>query len=277
MNWYFDSNGQQTGPVEAGDVLRRLQTGDINPGTLVWREGLPAWVPLRQVLPELQGGLITEQPLDLCDECGYSFPPADLDSCGAHRLCRTCKPAFIERAHASLSAETRSLPSLRVWRQNKLVIMAQDGELPCRCFKCNDPAEPVRLPRTLYWHPPWLYLIVIFNLLIYAIIAMCVRKTQKIGLPLCARHKAVRNRDLFIAWGGIALSILIPVLMAFTLKDSTFTGAIIVCCAALLLFCVLYGVIRCRQVTASLITDTHLHLSGSGPAFRASLGEWNGY
>lgn len=40
VDWYFTTNGQQQGPV-AVERLRRL----ITPSDLVWKEGLPEWVP----------------------------------------------------------------------------------------------------------------------------------------------------------------------------------------------------------------------------------------
>jgi hypothetical protein len=47
--------GQRTG-LDTAAVIALMRAGDITPASLVWREGFPNWVPLRQV-PELAGAL----------------------------------------------------------------------------------------------------------------------------------------------------------------------------------------------------------------------------
>lgn len=53
--WYYGDNGQQTGPVDEDTVRSAIAAGQLTPQTLVWREGMPNWLPLQQV-PELTGG-----------------------------------------------------------------------------------------------------------------------------------------------------------------------------------------------------------------------------
>jgi hypothetical protein len=48
-------DGQRTG-LDTAAVIALLRSGEITPASLVWREGWPDWVPLRQV-PELAGAL----------------------------------------------------------------------------------------------------------------------------------------------------------------------------------------------------------------------------
>ncbi len=56
-DWYYaDSSNQQQGPVEAAALAGLFRSGSVNAATLVWREGLAAWVPLQQVAAQL--GLI---------------------------------------------------------------------------------------------------------------------------------------------------------------------------------------------------------------------------
>lgn len=50
--WYVGVNGQQIGPVAPAEVRARLTSGTLTTGSLVWRAGLAAWIPLEQV-PEL--------------------------------------------------------------------------------------------------------------------------------------------------------------------------------------------------------------------------------
>lgn len=43
--WYFAENGQQQGPVTPAQLGHLAATGRVGPATLVWRPGLPQWVP----------------------------------------------------------------------------------------------------------------------------------------------------------------------------------------------------------------------------------------
>jgi hypothetical protein len=47
--WYYNKDGRQCGPVDGTFLQQMLLTGQIQPEDLVWSEGMPAWVPARQV------------------------------------------------------------------------------------------------------------------------------------------------------------------------------------------------------------------------------------
>ncbi|MEO5561554.1 MAG: pilin [Dokdonella sp.] len=54
INWFYaDTQNQQQGPVEKTWLASAYGAGTINANTLVWREGLDSWVPLRQVATQL--------------------------------------------------------------------------------------------------------------------------------------------------------------------------------------------------------------------------------
>jgi len=50
--WHYGENGQHYGPVDENGIRQAIATGAVQPHTLVWREGMPNWLPLSQV-PEL--------------------------------------------------------------------------------------------------------------------------------------------------------------------------------------------------------------------------------
>jgi len=56
MNWFYESGGQQQGPISDGELDRLLAEGKITPETLVWREGLAAWSPLRSTRASVESG-----------------------------------------------------------------------------------------------------------------------------------------------------------------------------------------------------------------------------
>ncbi|MGC4016669.1 MAG: GYF domain-containing protein [Luteolibacter sp.] len=47
--WHYGENGQQHGPVDENGIRQAIASGLVQPQTLVWREGMPNWLPLSQV------------------------------------------------------------------------------------------------------------------------------------------------------------------------------------------------------------------------------------
>lgn len=47
--WFYGENGAQHGPLDGGELERRIAAGQVGPGTLLWREGMPSWQPLATV------------------------------------------------------------------------------------------------------------------------------------------------------------------------------------------------------------------------------------
>ena len=54
--WFVARGDSHQGPVSQSDVERWLSTGEIGPGTLIWKQGMPTWLAASQV-PELRLGL----------------------------------------------------------------------------------------------------------------------------------------------------------------------------------------------------------------------------
>lgn len=50
MNWFYNKNGQQTGPVAFAEIERLHAEGELNGESLVWQQGTPTWVKLGTVL-----------------------------------------------------------------------------------------------------------------------------------------------------------------------------------------------------------------------------------
>ncbi|WP_296248621.1 RDD family protein [uncultured Stenotrophomonas sp.] len=57
--WYYaDAQRERHGPIEADALREKFRAGEIDLGTLVWREGMQQWQPLSAIADELQ--LITQ-------------------------------------------------------------------------------------------------------------------------------------------------------------------------------------------------------------------------
>ncbi len=52
-NWYYAQNNKQSGPVSQAALYQWLQSGQIDPSVLVWRQGMAEWQPARD-LPQFR-------------------------------------------------------------------------------------------------------------------------------------------------------------------------------------------------------------------------------
>lgn len=93
-------------------------------------------------------------------------------------------------------------------RKGKDLYVPRSASLPATCVKCGATATtPWR--KKFYWHHPALLFLVLLNILIYAIVAMIVRKQMELNVPLCEGHHADRKRYKLIA--TLMLVLFIPV------------------------------------------------------------------
>jgi len=111
MNWFYALAGQQQGPVDDAQLDALLNAGTITPETLVWREGMAGWQPLRQARP-VGGTTAVPPPAGLppvvgaategsnevnCCECGKSFARDQVIQYDNRYVCAGCKPVFMQR------------------------------------------------------------------------------------------------------------------------------------------------------------------------------------
>jgi hypothetical protein len=93
-------------------------------------------------------------------------------------------------------------------REGKDVIIQRGSDLPQRCVYCNEPAVTPIKRRKVYWHTSWLYLLIVINLFVYAIVAIIVRKSFEVSPGLCEAHNSRRNGWI---WGLFGAAILLAV------------------------------------------------------------------
>jgi hypothetical protein len=96
-------------------------------------------------------------------------------------------------------ASFTTAPIAGATRSGKKMRVPRGASLPAQCIKCGAPAQtPWR--KKFYWHQPWLYILVVFpGLLIYAIVALIVRKNMELNVPLCDIHHSDRKRYNLLA------------------------------------------------------------------------------
>ena len=44
VEWYYQLNGAQAGPISSDIIIEMLESGNLEPSTSLWREGLESWV-----------------------------------------------------------------------------------------------------------------------------------------------------------------------------------------------------------------------------------------
>ncbi len=105
MQWYYVDNGQQAGPVEETEFPNLIRTGKLQPGTLIWREGMANWEPFSSAAPPEYRTPAVVPPLvavtpgvqGVCAECGGVFNTEDMIAHAGAHVCANCKPIFLQR------------------------------------------------------------------------------------------------------------------------------------------------------------------------------------
>lgn len=151
-------------------------------------------------------------------------------------------------------------------RDGKAVVVQSGNDLPPRCITCNAPVKGPIKEVKLYWHSPWLYLLVLINILVYAVVGLLVRRTVKVSPGLCKVHSAQRARRIlmFLGVGAGSCAIAIGLLTAGE------SGPAIAFFLLTLLLLVM-GMLASRKVYAKKIAKDYACLGGCKEPFLASL------
>ena len=171
--------------------------------------------------------------------------------------------------------------------------MDRDGALPDRCVICNDPGS-ARVKRTLYWTPrawrigawailacAYLLSVVVMgsgailgvSLLLVVMAHFALRKSLKLEVGVCPRHRRWRN----ILRGASIVCILL-VVGGFPMIGMDPTMALMMlglAGAALLVLSIVQAYVGVQSVRLHELSETHAWLSGTGEPFRAALPELN--
>lgn len=118
---------------------------------------------------------------------------------------------ILDYALRAMSFASVPAPALAT-RRGKDLHVPRAASLPASCVKCGATATtPWR--KKFYWHHPALLFLVLLNLLIYAIVAVIVRKNMELNVPLCESHHADRRRYKLIALLMLILCVPIGVVL----------------------------------------------------------------
>ncbi|MGK0186553.1 MAG: putative RDD family membrane protein YckC [Verrucomicrobiales bacterium] len=100
MNWYFEIDRKQQGPVSAEHLVSAHRSGVLADSSLVWNDSMGDWEPLSKHLPALQaetGGQDTSptQDMAVCAYSGKVMPRADMVAYGDKWIAPEHKDAFV--------------------------------------------------------------------------------------------------------------------------------------------------------------------------------------
>lgn len=155
------------------------------------------------------------------------------------------------------------------WRDGRHLIVPLQADHAARCYRCGAPATS-RVPRTLYWHHPAWYLLILAGVLIYALVALAIRRRADVVVGLCPRHAAARRRAGWIgagllgaAAGALALAFVGPAAMGLLMIPTTIGGLGVL-------------MVRSNLVRVRRIESSHVWLANPAPALLEGLSDISG-
>lgn len=260
--WFYERNGAQAGPVSQETLLQMAATGEVNQGTRVWCAGMTDWAPLQSLFNVLASP--TAAPGRRCEECGQVFPASQILELRGHAVCAGCKPVVLQKMAEGVAATGGGDG---VWRSGKKVVFRSGAPMPPVCVKCGAPAT-TRMPRTLYWHQPWVYVLIVISVLVYIIVAVIVRKSARVEVPLCQEHRSRRTKGVLATW--LLFFLMIGLIITAAAQENALFG---VGAFAAMVAAIVVGV-RSRILTPTFIDERVAHAKGCCEAFLQRLPEY---
>lgn len=168
---------------------------------------------------------------------------------------------------ASLAGATVTpADSTGAWRDGAILVLTPEATLPGRCIRCNEPSEEPTKNRRIYWHSPWLYLLILANILIYAVVALIVRKKAVVAPGLCSEHKKRRRIGIAISWALLIAGFALMFMGIPMAKGAAVLGGLLLILVALLVSVSVSRIVRAKRIDAQ-----YVRLKGCGPAFLDSM------
>ncbi|HEX4870110.1 MAG TPA: hypothetical protein VFV15_05230 [Moraxellaceae bacterium] len=163
------------------------------------------------------------------------------------------------------------------WRDGKQVVLRRGADFPHRCVRCNAPGTPRARAQRFYWHSPWLYLLVIINILVYAVVALLARRSVKLHPALCDAHRRERrNATLLVialVIGGVGL---LGAALDLDASGSPLQPYALGAVPAVMLLAIAVAAWKLRTLTAARIDADEVRVRGVGRPFLDSLPEYPG-
>jgi serine/threonine protein kinase len=230
--------------------------------------------PIREVNPEIPEWLEAIVNKLLAKDPVNRFQSAAevAELLGLH-LAHVQNPAIAPRP-MPVAASPRVPRATGLWRDGNLLVMHKHAPLPDICLKSNAKATR-RLKCRLAWHHPALYFVLLFNPLIYIILARVLQKTATIFIPLSDEWFLRRRQRMTFAWGSVLGGV---ALLWATIATSGLSHVdrplLIILASILMIGGIVLALLAGRLVWTRRLTDDYIWLSGVHPELLNRLEIW---
>ncbi|MBL9172962.1 MAG: DUF4339 domain-containing protein [Verrucomicrobiales bacterium] len=210
--WFYAPKGKKLGPIPVEDLKNLALSGDLQPETLVWSEGMAEWKRHDAVFPEVwktldragslggpsgipaTAGIPPVHPDRRCARCGRPLPVDDLVPIVSQRICLQCKSVVLQGLQEDPRGKaTGTDPEIEAVRREHI---AQETSLRSIGILCglnaillplvllgtlaDALAAPGRIPRTAVLQ--WCLMVAYYPLLLY-VTAGLLRLSPKVRTP----------------------------------------------------------------------------------------------
>jgi hypothetical protein len=153
------------------------------------------------------------------------------------------------------------------------------GLLPEVCAVCGDPAT-TRRDRNFSWHPSWVWILILVNLLVVLIVALLLTRRMSVRLPVCDQHEGYwRRRTLFYTVPTVFVLLVMAGAFAYMVSrppggnDSLVGWLCLGSIGLLFVWVVVAAVVQANGIRATEITDRTMTLAGLHEEFVAAVRE----
>ncbi|MGO1003197.1 hypothetical protein [Lysobacter sp. CA196] len=153
------------------------------------------------------------------------------------------------------------------WRDGKDLVAQRNSELPARCVKCNADAKTPKLFQRYYWHHRGWHLLILFNLVIYVIVRVAIRKSARLNVGVCADHA----RQRLVAMWAVALLLVASVATLLVAMNERLGAVAYLSSLALLIAATAVGLLKARLLYPKRIGERYARFAGCGDEFLATL------
>ncbi|MGJ8639109.1 MAG: DUF975 family protein [Opitutaceae bacterium] len=100
MEWFYEKNGAQEGPVTEDELKRLKASGEIGDQNLIWKQGMGDWSPYSSVFSDASG------PVD-CPTCGTKVDAGQLIPAGDRQVCPNCRDSYAQGLKEGVTSTSR--------------------------------------------------------------------------------------------------------------------------------------------------------------------------
>ena len=87
-----------------------------------------------------------------------------------------------------------------IWRDGNQLVVDKRATLPPNiCVRTNTKSKKA-IKRKFHWHHPAIFFTILLHFLVYIILALVLRKSHQLDVPLCEKALSKRKAAILICW-----------------------------------------------------------------------------